>query len=148
MVVQQSLACQSRRPHSHPNQHTEAELKLIRDMRRRNPNAGHDRAVAPSAPAWLHPPPGEPVPGDAKAGDCFRRKAKRDRYTSPKPYEQMTYPGQRVQVDVKVVPTSAVSPTRSCAYSSTPPLMNLPVCASWPPTRSSLPIPPLISSKN
>ena len=32
-----SLACQSRRPHSHPNQHTEAELKLIRDMRRRNP---------------------------------------------------------------------------------------------------------------
>ena len=28
-----SLACQSRRPHSHPNQHTEAELKLIRDMR-------------------------------------------------------------------------------------------------------------------
>ncbi|WP_262399365.1 hypothetical protein [Yanshouia hominis] len=36
----QSLSCQSRRPHSHPNQHTEAELKLIRDMRRRNPNLG------------------------------------------------------------------------------------------------------------
>ena len=36
----QSLACQSRRPHSHPNQHTEAELKLIRDMRRRNPRLG------------------------------------------------------------------------------------------------------------
>ena len=35
-----SLACQSRRPHHHPNQHTEAELKLIRDMRRRNPNTG------------------------------------------------------------------------------------------------------------
>ena len=35
-----SLACQSRRPHSHPNQHTEAELKLIRDMRRRNPDLG------------------------------------------------------------------------------------------------------------
>ena len=35
-----SLACQSRRPHSHPNQHTEAELKLIRDMRRRNPTLG------------------------------------------------------------------------------------------------------------
>lgn len=32
----QSLACQSRRPHSQPNQHTEDELKLIRDMRRRN----------------------------------------------------------------------------------------------------------------
>ena len=35
-----SLACQSRRPHSHPNQHTEAELKLIRDMRRRDPQLG------------------------------------------------------------------------------------------------------------
>ena len=35
-----SLACASRRPHSHPNQHTEAELKLIRDMRRRNPTLG------------------------------------------------------------------------------------------------------------
>ena len=27
-----SLACQSRRLHSHPNQHTEAELKLIGNM--------------------------------------------------------------------------------------------------------------------
>src|SRR5699024_6773567 len=36
----ESLACQSRRPHSHPNQHTPEELKLIRDMRRRNPKLG------------------------------------------------------------------------------------------------------------
>jgi len=36
----ESLVCQSRRPHSHPNQHTEAELKLIRDMRRHNPQLG------------------------------------------------------------------------------------------------------------
>ena len=36
----ESLACQSRRPHSHPNQHTKEELKLIRDMRRRNPQLG------------------------------------------------------------------------------------------------------------
>ncbi len=27
----------------------------------------------------------------------------------PKPYEQMTYPGQRVQVDVKVVPRSCIA---------------------------------------
>ncbi len=38
--TRESLACRSRRPHSHPNQHTEAEMKLIRDMRRRNPNLG------------------------------------------------------------------------------------------------------------
>jgi len=35
-----SLACRSRRPHSHPNQHTEEELTLIRNMRRRNPTLG------------------------------------------------------------------------------------------------------------
>lgn len=31
----ESLACRSRRARSHPNQHIEAELKLIRDMRHR-----------------------------------------------------------------------------------------------------------------
>lgn len=36
----QSLADRSHRPHSHPNQHTKEELKLIADMRRRNPHAG------------------------------------------------------------------------------------------------------------
>ena len=36
----QSLADRSHRPHSHPNQHTQAEIKLVQDMRRRNPNAG------------------------------------------------------------------------------------------------------------
>ena len=35
-----SLAERSRRPHSHPNQHTSEELKLISDMRRRKPEAG------------------------------------------------------------------------------------------------------------
>jgi hypothetical protein len=36
----ESLADRSKRPHSHPAQHTEGELKLIRDMRRRNPKLG------------------------------------------------------------------------------------------------------------
>ena len=35
-----SLRYRSRRPHSHPNQHTPEELKLISDMRRRNPHTG------------------------------------------------------------------------------------------------------------
>lgn len=35
-----SLADGSHRPHSHPNQHTEAEVTLVKNMRRRNPNAG------------------------------------------------------------------------------------------------------------
>ena len=35
-----SLCDQSRCPHHHPNQHTPDEIKLICNMRRRNPNAG------------------------------------------------------------------------------------------------------------
>ena len=30
----------------------------------------------------------------------------------PKPYQQMTYPGQRVQVDVKVVPRKCIANTQ------------------------------------
>ncbi len=37
---EESLACQSRCSHSHPDQHTEDELKLIRDMRRGNTQLG------------------------------------------------------------------------------------------------------------
>ena len=36
----QSLEDRSHRPHSHSNQHRPDEIKLIDDMRRRNPNAG------------------------------------------------------------------------------------------------------------
>ena len=35
-----SLMDKSHRPHNHPNQHTDAKLNLIRDMRRRNPKLG------------------------------------------------------------------------------------------------------------
>ena len=35
-----SPAYHSRRPHSHPTQHADAELTLIRNMRRRNPKRG------------------------------------------------------------------------------------------------------------
>lgn len=35
-----ALANNSRRPHSHPNSHTEAEITLIKNIRRRNPNLG------------------------------------------------------------------------------------------------------------
>ena len=36
----ESLKPKSKRPKHHPNQHTEAEIKLITDMRRRNPDLG------------------------------------------------------------------------------------------------------------
>lgn len=36
----ESLAPKSRRPHHHPNEHSDAEIALIRRMRKRRPNTG------------------------------------------------------------------------------------------------------------
>ena len=103
----ESLACRSRRPHSHPNQHTEAELKLIRDMRRRNPKLGivelwsrlrkrgYSRCI-------------ESLWRVLRREGLAAKEKPRKKYT-PKPYEQMKYPGQRVQIDVKVVPRSCIA---------------------------------------
>ena len=101
-----SLRDRSRRPHHHPNQHTSDERKLISHMRRRNPDAGlvifwvklRQRGYSRSITGLyrflrkqgimaVHPP--------------------NPKYL-PKPYEKMDYPGQRIQVDVKFVPSSCL----------------------------------------
>ena len=102
-----SLACQSRRPHSHPNQHTEAELKLIRDMRRRNPNLGMVELWHRLRQRGYTRRPESLFRVMRKLG-LFPAAEKKKAYR-PKPYEQMTPPGQRVQVDVKVVPRRCIA---------------------------------------
>jgi Integrase core domain. len=104
----QSLACQSRRPHSHPSAHTDAELKLIRDMRRRNPKMGLCEfwARLKSRGYTRHIVSLYRVMRRLalfKQGTVIKKK-----YV-PKPYESMQYPGQRVQIDVKVVPPSCIA---------------------------------------
>ena len=103
----QSLACQSRRPHHHPNQHTEAELKLIRDMRRRNPRLGMVELWHRLRQRGYARRPESLFRVMRKLG-LFPQAEKKPAY-KPKPYEQMTYPGQRVQVDVKVVPRKCIA---------------------------------------
>ena len=86
----QSLADKSHRPLHHPNQHTEAEIKLIKDMRRRNPHAGlvvfwvklRQRGYTRSITGLYRilRKLGEP------------RKALPNPKYIPKPYEQMQYP--------------------------------------------------------
>ena len=102
-----SLACQSRRPHSHPNQHTEAELKLIRDMRRRDPKLGMVELWHRLRRRGYTRRPESLFRVMRKLG-LFPQVEKKPAYR-PKPYEQMTYPGQRVQVDVKVVPRRCIA---------------------------------------
>lgn len=97
-----SLAGKSKRPKSHPQEHTLAEIKLIRDMRAKNKTLG-------LIEFWLKL--GERGYTRTVAG-LYRMMQKlglmvkitlQSKYT-PKPYQQMTFPGERVQIDVKVVP--------------------------------------------
>ena len=103
----ESLACQSRRPHRHPNQHTEAELKLIQNMRRRNPSLGMVELWHKLRQRGYTRRPESLFRVMRKLG-LFPPAKKKNTY-KPKPYEQMTYPGQRVQVDVKVVPRRCIT---------------------------------------
>ena len=102
----ESLRPQSRRPHHHPNEHTPEELKLIRDMRRRNPKLG-------MVEFWCK----LRKRGYTRCLESLWRVLKRERlivvkekdpYT-PKPYQQMTHPGERIQIDVKVVPRKCIA---------------------------------------
>ncbi len=102
----ESLRERSRRPFYHPNQHTEAELKLINDMRKRNVHVGlvvfwvklcqrgYTRTIAGLYRVL-------------RRNGIMAVKPKNPKYVA-KPYEQMTYPGQRVQIDVKHVPASCL----------------------------------------
>ncbi len=103
----ESLACQSRRPHSHPNQHTPEELKLIRDMRRRNPRLGMIELWHRLRKRGYQRCP-ESLFRVMRRMGMFPPAEEKKKYT-PKPYEQMQYPGQRVQVDVKVVPRKCIT---------------------------------------
>ena len=102
-----SLACASRRPHSHPNQHTEDELKLIRDMRRRNPKLGMLELWHRLRQRGYSRCPESLFRVMRKLG-LFPAEKPKKKY-KPKPYEQMTHPGERVQVDVKVVPRRCIA---------------------------------------
>lgn len=98
-----SLACRSKRPHSHPKSHSVEELKLIKDMRKANQKLGlmefwfklRDRGYQRHYVSLYRVL--------MREGLMPARKAKKVKYV-PQPYEQMTHAGQRIQMDVKHVP--------------------------------------------
>lgn len=97
-----SLADQSHKPHHHPNEHTLEELKLITNMRRRNTNAClvvfwvklRQRDYTHSITGLYH---------ILRKQNQIAVKPPNPKY-NPKPYEKMSFLGQRVQIDVKFVP--------------------------------------------
>lgn len=104
----ESLANKSRRPHRSPRAHKEEEIKLIKDYKNKNQEtglvvlwvklrkAGYTRSVTSLYRMLI------------KLGIYKKVPSKKKKY-EPKEYEQMKYPGQRVQVDVKHVPRSCLT---------------------------------------
>ena len=104
----QSLKNKSRRPHSHPKQHTECEIKLIKNYKSKNKNtglvvlwiklkgAGYTRSITSLYRVMQ------------RIGIYRKAPSKKKEY-EPKPYEEMRYPGERVQVDVKYVPAKSLT---------------------------------------
>ena len=82
-------------------------MKLIRDMRRRNPNLGMVELWHRLRQRGYTRRPESLFRVMKKLG-LFPPKEKKPAY-KPKPYPQMTYPGQRIQVDVKVVPRRCIA---------------------------------------
>lgn len=101
-----SLRDKSRRPHSHPNQHTTEEMKLITNMRKRNMHEGlvvfwvklKQKGYSRSIPGLFR---------FLRKSSLMAVKPPNPKYI-PKPYEKMLYPGQRVQIDVKHVPAACI----------------------------------------
>ena len=103
----ESLAEKSKRPHHHPNEHTEEEITMIRNLRRRDPELevaelwhrlkkkGYTRCL-------------ESLYCVMKKLGLLPAKKEKKKHVS-KPYEQMTHAGERIQVDVKVVPKKCIA---------------------------------------
>ena len=102
----ESLRDRSRRPHHHPNQHTPDKIKLISDMRRRNPHSGlvvfwvklRQRGYSRSISGLYR---------FLRKHGIMAVKLPNPKYV-PKPYQQMDDPGQRIQIDVKFVPSACL----------------------------------------
>lgn len=103
----ESLRERSRRPLHHPNQHTPEEIRLIHNMRRRNPDAGlvifwvklMQRGYTRFIPGLYR---------FLRKQGLMAVKPPNPKYAA-KPYEQMNYPGQRIQIDVKFVPSACLA---------------------------------------
>ena len=116
----ESLRSKSRKPKTHSNEHTEAEIKLIKDIRRRNSNIGlQDLWIKLKKRGYTRT-----IQGLAKALKRLQMPTNPKSKRSPtckknKPYEEMNRPGERVQIDVKYVPKECLSPEFVEKYGNT-----------------------------
>ena len=103
-----SLLDKSRRPHSHPNQHTEKEIRNIINYKAKNKNkglvmfwlklrkkTGYSRSIVSLYRVMI------------RLG-IYKKTPSKKKQPENREYKQTTYPGEKVQVDVKYVPTNCM----------------------------------------
>ena len=103
-----SLRDKSRRPHYHPNQHTEEELKLIRNYKANNKEtglvvlwvklrrAGYKRTIQGLYYAM-------------RRLGIYKKPPSKKKDKQPSEWISGTYPGDKVQIDVKYVPQECMT---------------------------------------
>ena len=106
-VTLQSLANKSRRPHSHPNQHTETEIELLSKKYRYHKHEGLGQVYRKSRDA-----------GYTRSYESMCKQLKKlKNYEKPKKtsypkskYKPLkgSYPGEFVEIDVKYVPLECI----------------------------------------
>ena len=105
-----SLKDQSHRPRSHPQQHTKEELKMIERIIKRNGRKdlllAYQRLLEKGY--RRHYGSFKRVVARLFAEKTKKKKAKK----KPRPYQRAEYPGQKVQIDVKFVPSYCVTDGR------------------------------------
>ena len=96
--TKESLKNKSRKPHHHPNEHTAKEIEKIKKYKAQNKDtglvvlwvklvrAGYTRTISGLFKAMQ------------RIGIYEKAPSKKKQYI-PKPYEPMTFPGERVQID-------------------------------------------------
>lgn len=103
-----SLEDKSRKPHFHPNQHTAEEIQLIRNYKRNNKdtglvvlwiklrNAGYTRTIQGLYHAL-------------QRMGIYQKTPSKKKESEPKEWITGIYPGDKVQVDVKYVPSKCLT---------------------------------------
>jgi IS30 family transposase len=103
----ESLKDQSRRPLSHPGEHTEAEKKLIKKVVKRYKWTDLILAYQILLEKGYTRSYGGFKRIVQKLKELKPKKAKPKK--KPKPYKRAEYPGQKIQIDVKYVPSRCVT---------------------------------------
>lgn len=105
----ESLKDKSRRPHSHPNQHTEEEIKLIKNYKSNNKDtglvvlwvklrrAGYTRTIQ----GLYHV---------MQRMGIYKKTPSKKKEAEVTEYVAGEYPGEKIQIDVKHVPKKCMSP--------------------------------------